>query len=149
MEHHGWSIQSNVKSVSFSTNHWFVSIPSECQIANLCILETWSIHSICGRIYYGLGFAPILRIFPVYSRGSMFAKKSGWWGYWAFDCPYVAYYSKLFWFFIKHVGSNAPPSFLIEHTLYLSVRVCRNSRWLVWLVRKFWQIVTGLSDKKK
>ena len=36
----------------------------------------------------------------------MFAKNSRWWGYWAFDCPYVAY-SKLFWFFIKHFGRPA------------------------------------------
>ena len=83
-------------------NHWCVCIPSECQIAELCILETWSVRSICGRIYCELGFEPILRISPVYCRGSVFAKISRWWGYRAFDCPYVAY-SKLFWFFIKNV----------------------------------------------
>lgn len=89
MQCHGWSIQSNVKSVSFSTNHWFVCI------ADLCILETWSVRSMCGRIYCELAFAPNLRISLVYSRGSVFAKNSRWWGYRAFDCPYVAY-SKLF-----------------------------------------------------
>lgn len=77
MERHGWSIQSNVKSVSFSTNHWLVCIPSECQIANQCILETWSIRSICARIYCELGFVPISRISPVCSRGSVFAKIGG------------------------------------------------------------------------
>ena len=72
-----WSIQSNVKGVSFSTNHWLVCIPSECQIANQCILETWSIRSICASIYCELGFVPISRISPVCSLGSVFAKIGG------------------------------------------------------------------------
>ena len=104
MECQGWSIQSNVKSVSFLTSHWFVC--NECQIVVLCILETWTVRSICGRIYCKLGFAPILRISPVYSHGSLFTKNLRWWGYRAFHCPYVAYLN-LFWFLIKHVGGPA------------------------------------------
>ena len=104
MERHGWCIQSSVKSVSFSANHWFVCI------ADLSILEIWSVRSICGRIYCELGFAPILRISPADSQGSVFAKKKKknlrWWSYRVYYCPHVAY-SKLFWFFIKHVGRPA------------------------------------------
>lgn len=104
MERHGWCIHSSVKSVFFFGQPL---ICLHCRLIYLGNSDPFARYVDAFTVNWALH--PFYAFPPLILKGRCLPKKKKnlrWWSYRVYYCPHVAY-SKLFWFFIKHVGRPA------------------------------------------
>ena len=105
MERHGWCIHSSVKSVFFFGQPLICLHCRLIYLGNLIrSLDMWTHLLWTGLCTHFTHFPRWFSRVGVCQKKKK--KKLRWWSYRVYHCPHVAY-SKLFWFFIKHVGRPA------------------------------------------